>query len=189
MFTYIHLMTTPKVTLKDLIPQSAEFEIAGGEMIQIRPSTVDDWAWMQEKFGATVEDQLAKGLEVDKLMITIYRLMSDEDKRRFPPSEVDEFDDDGNEKKNVKKTGPEMLRSKIEGMSGLQKAIAAFQTSLGVGDRVAEILAMTDGSGAVRPIEKKTQNRATRRAVKRTGQKSTTSSPANTDTPLKTSAS
>ena len=159
-------MTKAKISPKDLIPQATELEISGQDPVQIRPVNIQDWSWMQTKFGEDIQKTLL-ALPVDHLMIILYRLMDDDGKARFRPKTEKTYDDDGEE---IEKrfTGPEMLGKKIIGMNGLQAAVQCFQLALGVSDKLAQELAI-DHKGNIEPISKKKKVR------KQTGRKSMTS--------------
>lgn len=134
-------------TLGDLIPERAELVIKD-KVYHLRPVTVEDWAWFENRWGQDQVDVNLQQMKTSELCVVIFRLL--EEKNEFLPTEIDDYDDDGNVLKR-KITGPERLSREILGISGIRDAVQAFQKSLGV-----------------KPVEEgegKKPNRAQRRAA------------------------
>lgn len=117
-----------KIQLKDLLSEDSEFTLKNGNTIELRAATIEDFAWMQAKFGKKVSSALG---DLENTAVVLYRLLKD--KSPFPPQDITDYDDDGN-KVTVKKTGPQMLAREMKGMADFSAAVEALGKAMGTKD-------------------------------------------------------
>lgn len=123
------------IRLEDLTTQDAEFTLSDGKTYTLRPATMEDFGWLQSKFGVGALARMSVN-DIEKVSMVAYRLLNE--KAQFPPSESEDFDDDGNPVV-MKRTGPQVFARSLKGMRDFQVVIEAMNRALGTETIAAEI--------------------------------------------------
>ena len=112
-----------------------EFKTTEGRTLQLRAATLEDFGWLQQKFGSKIQAEMN---DLKNISTVIYRLLKN--KSEFPLEEIEDFDDDGR-KKQMTITGPMQVARALKGMHDMASAAQALGKALGVGDIIEEKLA------------------------------------------------
>lgn len=169
------------IDLADLIPKDSELslEVNGKkETFKIRMINMDDHVWFKKAFGnnPNVLQDAISGMDAEKVVKIVYRLMDQEGKKHFPAMTIKEIDDDGNmTEKTI--SGPENLRRNLKWPQGLMDVTKALLEVVGLSSPVLDDMDLE--------VLKKNDPITGTPSEVRTGVASTMQWPQNTDTPSK----
>lgn len=124
------MATDNPISLKELIPESGEFTLkaTGAAVHRLRPISLADKAWAQEKFGKSIADVLQGRRFMDLCRLCYHQL---ENRMAFPAQVLDGLDDDGHPNK-VTTTGPEALALAIVGPREEESLYLALLKTFGI---------------------------------------------------------
>ena len=153
--------------LSEFIPEQPVFTISStGKAYELRIPNLEDRMVMANMAGGQAEIQkVFSELKWGVISKIVYRLMID--KSDFVATAVEEIDDEGNKKKYTA-TGPQMLMRAIRSQEDGVKMLGALTA------------AITNGEPLIKEYVK---NEVKKNTLNLTGQNSSTSSQASTDTP------
>jgi hypothetical protein len=137
--------------LQDFISEDTEFKLSNGTVIELRAADMEDFGWITNKFGPASKAPLN---EIESVSQIVYRLMKD--KSKFPPTEMDGHDDDGNPVK-IKKTGPQMFAKAMRGMSDFWLVVQAMNKAMGTDAEKIKQEPQAGADGAPVEEQKKSQ--------------------------------
>jgi hypothetical protein len=127
-----------QIDLEDLIPATGEFKLeATGETVHtLRPITLQDQVWINDKFGGPEElKKILEGTKLKELCQLIYHQLVD--KRHFPSVVEEQINDEG-DSVTRKLTGPEMLASSIVSKKEQLNVYKALLKTIGVSEPMLE---------------------------------------------------
>ncbi len=119
------------IDLKKMKPQKAPLKV-GEQTFMLRPVTLNDWIWMQKRFGDKIDEKL-QAMPFHELCVIIFRLLDNAGKKHFQARQVkDTWDDDGRPIESMEMTGPEVLASEMAGISAMTEIVEAFRKAMGI---------------------------------------------------------
>jgi hypothetical protein len=158
------------VSLEELIPEQPTFLLAStGKTYTLRKMNLADRSWMRQKFGDRVEE-IFRETRVSELCQIVFRLLSDESKEDFQPKEVTIFDDDTGAKKKVQLGGWSLFEALVSTSEEFGAVLAALISTVRNSEPVIR-----------RALEAQIADQKKSQVGHPTGPKSSTSSPASTD--------
>jgi len=133
-------MSEQKANLKleDLCPQRAEFFLSSKEKTYaLRPVTLDDYVWLQSKFGTTDITEM-ENIHVGIVCQAIYRQLEQESRKDFLATKIKEINDDGEEVETYLK-GWQVLSKNIK-PEEIETMMTAYVKCLGVSKPILDQL-------------------------------------------------
>ena len=126
------------VRLEDICPQRAEFFLKSKEKTYaLRPVTLDDYVWLQSKFGTTDITEL-ENINVGIVCQAIYKQLEQESRKDFLATTVKEINDDGEEVEEHLK-GWQVLSKNIK-PDEIENIMTAYVKCLGVSKPIIDKL-------------------------------------------------
>lgn len=168
------------VHMDKVIQNNVELELSSGETVTLSKITLMHQAWLKEKYGEAeaLNIALEKG-DLVRMSEVAYRLMSNDDKAKFPAIKEEGFNDQG-EKVEVFISGPMQFQNALATDEDLENLVVAMMKVLRMSNVLIESL-----QGRMKVVKKKRTEAL--KKLKLTGKSSQTPSTTSTDGPQKNS--
>ena len=160
-----------QVRLEDLIPARATFTLKSRPGIEyaLRPMDLNDQVWIKKTFGNQDALQVAlQGMDVEAVTRMVYHQLEQSSRKDFVATTESQVDDDGNEVTRTI-TGPEKLRAELSWPQEFMGLVTVLLKTIGLSQPILDKL----------QIEAVKKNEVKEAETSPTGEKYSTSSPAN----------
>jgi hypothetical protein len=123
--------------LEEMLPQSIQIDIGQKKSVNIRMVTLSDIAYFHNDLGEERLEKIMSGHDIAGLARALYRLMSNEDKRKFLSEEHTFINDDGDEV-TEKISGPDKFMRSVQGIKGMNSLLLGLAQAYGVDSKFVE---------------------------------------------------
>lgn len=122
-----------RISLSDIRPQLGTFtlEVTGELVHQFRKISLDDYGWVEETFGETLDKLFAEGREVKLSVVAKLFYHQLKDRSPFKAETKTEVDEEG-EEREVRISGVQKFRQSIVGIEEQMAVVNAFLKTMGM---------------------------------------------------------
>lgn len=161
------------LTLEEIVPAPAEFSISNGKTFKLDKMNIVHSQWLNSTFGEGGMQKIFKNLETQGILRMGWRMLNIDDKKKFPPTEVEEVCEDTGVVQTKTIGGLELFKAEFNGPLDLLELLKALLKTIGISQPV---------------LDKLTDESAKKKLMEQIGHPSSTPLEANTDGPQNTSA-
>lgn len=139
--------------LEDIAPRRAKISLnATKKSYEIRPISIADELWLQERFGDKLEESVNQG-KIRDIAAIIYHQMDEDDKRDFAAQDVTIMNEAG-ESETLRIGGEKLFFSMVHGPAEKLELYKALLVTLGISQPVIDELDQKKSQIAVKKTQK-----------------------------------